>query len=176
MRRNRLETTLNADTAFAEAAELLAKRGIKFTAIRRAVFELLCRESKAVGAYALVSAMEKESGRRIAPQTVYRTLEILEAEGLVAHLPNTKSYVARLPHKQAETSLFFVCSKCGLTVECQDSNVGRAVRSSANAIGFASSARVIDLAGMCKQCSVSAKVIRKPERSISKTRNLSPRD
>lgn len=157
MKRHKLESASNADATLVAARELLAKRGIAFTVIRGSIFELLCRESKAVSAYALVSAFEKESGRRITPQTVYRALDFLEQQGLVAHLLNTRTYVARSPDYDDETSLYFVCSACGITAESKDRHVERAVRLSANTIGFVARGCVIDLAGLCRQCSLARK-------------------
>jgi|SRR5450432_1271679 Fur family transcriptional regulator, zinc uptake regulator len=167
MRRHRVETELNADAALVAAAELLAQRGKKFTAIRRSVLKLLCREPKAVSAYTLVLAFENESGRRIAPNTVYRALDFLQEQGLVAHLLNTRTYVARLPYHDEETFLFFVCSRCGITAECRDPHVERAVRLSASTIGFVAHARGIDLAGICKQCSLVVKVGQKSRRAAA---------
>jgi Fur family zinc uptake transcriptional regulator len=143
-----------ADAALADAAELLVRRGLKLTSIRRSVLGLLCREQKAFGAYDLVTAFAKQSGRRITPCTVYRVRDFLEKHGLVAHLANSRDYVARRPQERAETSLFFVCSQCGVTTECQNPHVERVVHSAANAIGFVASARAIDVEGMCKQCSL----------------------
>lgn len=158
MRRRKVEVTLNADAALIAALELLAKRGKKLTALRRGILKLLCHEPKAIGAYALVSAVEKESGRRIAPQTVYRTLDFLEQQGLVAHLLSTRTYVACSPNNDEETSVFFVCGRCGITAQCRDPHVEQAVRLSADAIGFVAPARVIDLAGVCNPCSQTSKV------------------
>jgi len=131
------------------------------------VLKLLRREQKAIGAYDLVSEFATESGRHIAPNTVYRTLDFLEEQGLVAHLANSRAYVARMPHEGAETSVFFVCSKCGVTTECQEPHIERAVRSAAIAIGFVARARAIDIEGVCKQCPQDRKGERASHRAFA---------
>jgi Fur family zinc uptake transcriptional regulator len=136
----------------ADAAEFLAKRGMKFTEVRRSILNLLYRENRAVGAYDLRAAFEKECGRRVTPTTVYRALDFFERQGLVTHLANTRTYIARRPLQGAENSVFFVCNKCGATAESQDPEVERAIRAAANAIGFYTHARAIDVDGICRRC------------------------
>jgi Fur family transcriptional regulator, zinc uptake regulator len=153
MKRSRLKAATDGKAILSNAAELLARRGMRFTAVRRLVLELLCREQKAIGAYDLASAFGAVSGRRVAANTVYRALDFLAEQGLVAHLSSTRTYVARRPHGGTESSVFFVCTECGETTERQESDVARAVRTAANAIGFIARARAIDVDGVCKQCS-----------------------
>lgn len=136
----------------ASAAELLAKRGMKFTEVRRSVLKLLFRGNKAVGAYDLAAALEKECGRRITPTTVYRALDFLEQQGLVAHLASTRTYVVRRPPQGAGNSVMFVCNKCGATAESQVPEVQRVIRLAASAIGFYTHARAIDVEGTCRRC------------------------
>jgi Fur family zinc uptake transcriptional regulator len=115
--------------------------------------DLLCRERKAVGAYDLAAAHEKESGRRTAPYAIYRALEFLEKHGLVAHLASTHAYVACVPRRSGKTSLFFVCGECGVTTERESPDVERMVRVAADAIGFSARLRAIDVEGVCRKCS-----------------------
>jgi Fur family zinc uptake transcriptional regulator len=136
----------------ADAAALLAKRGMKFTEVRRSVLKLLFRGNKALGAYDLAAAFEKECGRRVTPTTVYRALDFLQQQGLVAHLSSTRTYVIRGPILGAENFTFFVCTKCGVTARNQDPEVERMIRVAASAIGFATHARAMDVEGLCRRC------------------------
>jgi Fur family zinc uptake transcriptional regulator len=113
----------------------------------------LCRKQKAIGAYDLAAAHQKESGRRTEAYGIYRALEFLEAQGLVAHLAGTRTFVACTPRQGIETSLFFVCSKCGLTSERRDPDVEKMIHLAADAIGFHARVRAIDVEGVCKKCS-----------------------
>ena len=153
VRRRRVDGFANVDAVLAAAAELLARRGERFTNVRRSVLQLLYQEQKAVGAYDLVPIYEKALGRRIVANTVYRALDFLEQQGLVAHLANTRTYVAREPHEGREASLFFVCRRCAVAIECDEPKIQRAVGASACAVGFIAHARAIDVEGICKACS-----------------------
>ena len=64
------------------AEALCAERGRQLTTLRRRVLELIAEQDHPVGAYELIDRLSAERGRT-APPTVYRTLEFLQAEGLV---------------------------------------------------------------------------------------------
>jgi Fur family zinc uptake transcriptional regulator len=146
------QPAVDTNTALTTAAEYLAARGVTFTPLQRSVLELLYVEKKATGAYDLTASFEKHFGRRVRPNTVYRTLDFLENHGLVVHLASTRAYVACTPHELAEVLVFFVCSKCGMATECRESRIGHAIRHSAGAIGFVTHTRAVDLKGVCKRC------------------------
>jgi Fur family transcriptional regulator, zinc uptake regulator len=136
------------------ATEILAQRGVQFTALRRWVLTLLCHEPKAIGAYELASAYEQQHGCRVATNSIYRVLEFLERHGLVVHLPGGHTYAARLPRAESQISMFFVCSQCGAAAEQEAAQVEQSVRHAASAIGFVVRPRIIEVDGLCKRCSV----------------------
>jgi Fur family zinc uptake transcriptional regulator len=112
--------------------------------------------SPATGAYDLKASFERKYGRSVRPNTIYRTLDFFEEQGLVVHLASTRAYAARVIRESndfALTSLFLVCQKCGQTIECHDSRIGSAIRRSADAIGFVTRMRAVDLEGICRECS-----------------------
>jgi Fur family zinc uptake transcriptional regulator len=147
----------SVDAAIASAAEILSVRGVQFTALRRSIFALLCCTPKAMGAYDLLSAYERESERRTAPASVYRALDCLEQQGLVVHLASTHTYVARRRPKSPQTCLFFICSKCGRTSERIATQIERSVHRAARAIGFVAIASFLEVKGVCKRCSSDGK-------------------
>jgi len=87
--------TWDPGAILSRATQLLEKRGMQVTPLRRSVLELLYAEKKAIGAYDLTAASERQLGRRLRPNTVYRTLDFLEEQGLVVHLASTRAYAAR---------------------------------------------------------------------------------
>jgi len=168
MRHSSSDVGVNASAELARAEKFLANRGLKFTPLRRSVLELLYIRRKAIGAYDLAASFEKKYGRSVVPNSIYRTLDFLEEQGLVVHLASTRTYAARVireNNKLAETSLFFVCKKCGRTIECHESRIGSAIRRSADAIGFVTRMRAVDLEGICREC--SSKLDGKTKRSVS---------
>ena len=140
------------ESALMSADRLLSARLAEFTPLRRDVLRLLYERGKATGAYDLVFAYQQRIGRRVAANTIYRTLNFLEQHRLVAHLPSQRRYVATvLPHEH-EATIFFVCSACGTTAERQETGVERAVHRAANAIGFQAAKRAIEVDGLCARC------------------------
>ena len=143
----------NSSAILAEAAKLLADRGVKFTPIRRSVLELLCRNKKAIGAYEIASSFEHEYGRTVVPNTVYRALEFLEEQGLVVHLMSTRAYALNGFQQHAIPNVFFVCMSCKMISEMVDPHLVQAARSGADKIHFNTSTRPIEIQGSCMQCS-----------------------
>ena len=135
-----------------EAAErLCARRGARLTEIRRRVLELVWRSHQPVGAYAILERLGRERGR-VAPPTVYRALDFLIAHGLVHRIASLNAYIGCAHPGRDHIGQFLVCSACGSAAELDDRRIDRAIRSGAEAAGFAVERPVIELAGRCPNC------------------------
>ena len=135
-----------------EAAErLCARRGARLTEIRRRVLELVWRSHQPVGAYAILERLGHERGR-VAPPTVYRALDFLIAHGLAHRIASLNAYIGCARPESEHIGQFLVCSDCGSAAELDDRRIDRAVRSGAEAAGFAVERPVIELAGRCPNC------------------------
>ena len=144
----------HADCASAalEAAErLCVRRGARLTEIRRRVLELVWRSHQPVGAYAILERLGRERGR-VAPPTVYRALEFLIAHGLVHRIASRNAFIGCAHPDRDHIGQFLVCSDCGSAAELDDRRIDRAIRSGAEAAGFAVERPVIELAGRCPNC------------------------
>jgi Fur family zinc uptake transcriptional regulator len=136
----------------AESAErLCARRGARLTEIRRRVLELVWRSHQPVGAYAILERLARER-RSVAPPTVYRALDFLMAHGLVHRIASLNAYIGCAHPDRHHIGQFLVCSACGSTAELDDARIDRAIRSGAEAAGFAVERPVIELAGRCPNC------------------------
>lgn len=51
--------------------------GLRLTALRRRVLELVWQSHKPLGAYDILAVLSEQDGRRAAPPTVYRALDFL---------------------------------------------------------------------------------------------------
>jgi len=69
--------------ALAEAETICARQGLRLTALRKRVLELVWASHKPLGAYDILGVLSDEDGRRAAPPTVYRALDFLLENGLV---------------------------------------------------------------------------------------------
>ncbi len=134
------------------AAEALCRaRGRQLTPLRRRVLELIAEQDHPVGAYELIDRLSAERGRT-APPTIYRTLEFLQAEGLVHRIESRNAFVA-CPHpERPHATQFFICKDCGATFEIHDQRLAAAIADQAEAEDFAIERQVVEVTGRCRAC------------------------
>lgn len=135
----------------ADAEHLCWARRVRLTAQRRRVLEIVAEHHRAVGAYEILEKLA-EDGRRPAPISVYRALDFLIGQGLVHRLASLNAYVACQNPSTRHGAWFLICRHCGMIGEMADSRVGRAIVAAASDRGFAVSAPVVEVAGLCVNC------------------------
>ena len=136
-----------------EMATILCKeRGAQFTKLRRRILELLWEGNRPMGAYELIGALTQDLTRRVAPQTVYRALEFLTSQGLVARIESRNAYVPSTHPERHQDCLFFICSTCRAVEELEDQRLENLISKNAAQIGFRTSRRVIEVEGTCAAC------------------------
>jgi Fur family zinc uptake transcriptional regulator len=136
--------------AAAEAA--CTARGAQLTALRREVFELLLLRGGRAKAYDLQDDLQARHGR-VAPTTIYRTLDFLMAQRLVHRVDAMNAFVAcdhDHPHAHA---MLVVCTQCGDVAEWHDDQALAALDTRLQQAhpGFGESA--IEIKGTCRDCS-----------------------
>ena len=139
------------DSALDEAAALCARRGVRLTALRRRVLELVWEGHQPAGAYAILDALRAED-RKAAPPTVYRALEFLHAHGLVHRIESLNAYIGCVRPDQPHAGQFLICEACGATVELQDDEINEAVGRSASRLGFQALRQTVEVTGLCPDC------------------------
>ena len=127
-------------------------RGAQFTKLRRRILELLWEGNRPMGAYDLIGALTQYLSRRVAPQTVYRALEFLTSQGLVARIESRNAYVPFTHPERHQDCLFFICSTCRAVKELEDQRLENLISKNAAQIGFRTSRRVIEVEGTCAAC------------------------
>ena len=105
-----------------------------------------------MGAYELIEIFTQDVSRRVAPQTVYRALQFLTSQGLVAKIESRNAYVALTHPERGQDCLFFICNTCGATKEWEDQRLENLIIETAAQIGFFASRRVIEVEGTCTAC------------------------
>ncbi len=136
----------------AMAATLCKLRGAQFTKLRRRILVLLWEGNRPMGAYDLIGALTQYLSRRVAPQTVYRALEFLTSQGLVARIESRNAYVPLTHPERDQDCLFFICNTCGAAEELEDQRLENLLLETAAQIGFRASRRVIEVEGTCTTC------------------------
>ena len=142
-----------AADAMAHAEQVCARRGQKFTPIRRQVLQALLSSHRPLGAYEVIDELAM-SMPRPAPITVYRALDFLIANGLVHRIESRNAYHACAAHDHDSTSAvaFLICERCGLVGEIPAAPVAQSLTAAARASGFIPKLSVVEIAGTCAHC------------------------
>ncbi|MDP6353107.1 MAG: Fur family transcriptional regulator [Alphaproteobacteria bacterium] len=137
--------------AVAAAAELCAARGVRLTALRRRVLELIWRHHRPVGAYELLDLM-RANGRAAAPPTVYRALAFLSEHGLVHRIDSMNAYLGCAAPGATHRAHFLICEDCGEAAEIIDNELRRAVGRCTGRAGFEVRTETVEITGVCARC------------------------
>jgi Fur family zinc uptake transcriptional regulator len=134
-----------------DAEDVCAGRKVRLTLQRRRVLEIVAESHAAIGAYEILEHLAR-GGKRPAPVTVYRALDFLMAHGLVHRLASLNAYIACPRPGAHDGAQFLICKRCGTIGELCDRSVHRAIANAASDVGFAVSAPVVEVAGLCLDC------------------------
>ena len=134
------------------AVAICEARGVRMTALRRRVLELLWASGRPTGAYELLEAVKRRDSRPVGPPTVYRALEFLMAQRLVSKVESLNAYLPCAHPERDHDCLFFICGGCRASVELEDPRIGGLLDEDAAVLGFVTTRRTIEIEGMCAQC------------------------
>lgn len=132
------------------AEGMCAGRGVRLTALRRRVLELVWESHRPIGAYGVLDALLKE--QRAAPPTVYRALEFLQEHGLVHRIASLNAFVGCVRPGKPHEGQFFICETCKESVEVSDESVAEAVSGAARTAGFSVQHQTVEMFGTCLRC------------------------
>jgi len=138
-------------SAIQTAEKLCHERGLRFTAIRRRVLELVWDSHKPIGAYAILESLGEES-KSAAPPTVYRALDFLIEAGLVHRLDSLNAYIGCPDPASRHAGQFLICTNCRTVAELGDSDVEKFVAGKAGELGFTAIRQMLEIEGLCKLC------------------------
>lgn len=139
------------DALLLEAERRCAERRQRLTPQRRRVLTVIADGHTAIGAYEIMDRLA-EVGSRPAPISVYRALDFLMAVGLVHRLASLNAFVACAGPEWAHGAQFLICHGCGVVGELNDAAVDRAIGTAAAAAGFAVTAPLVEVTGLCRSC------------------------
>jgi Fur family transcriptional regulator, zinc uptake regulator len=142
--------------ALGRARARCGELGVKWTALREQVFRHVATSHKPVSAYELIERLAKD-GKRLAPVSVYRILDVLQGAGLVHRLESRNAFFAcMMEHRAAPETLALVCEGCERVVEVEAADAFRAIGLSSKASGFRARAIVVEVTGLCAECDGAA--------------------
>lgn len=140
--------------ALATAEALCRERGLRFTAIRRLVLELVWDSHKPIGAYDILDALNR-AGKKAAPPTVYRALEFLIEADLVHRLDSLNAFIGCPDPSSSHTGQFLICRGCRSVAELDDAEIDALVRDKAGDLGFSAVHPMLEIQGLCRACSAA---------------------
>lgn len=144
--------------ALRHAEDACAQQGARLTSVRRRVLELLWESHQPQTAYELLHRLEQQDGRPVAPPTVYRALEFLQAHGLAHRLASLNAFIGCSADCAAEAGngrrslQFLICQGCHHVAELHSPRLESALSAEAEAQGFALGPSVLELVGLCPRC------------------------
>lgn len=139
--------------AVAAAESRCARLGVRLTDLRRRVLELVWSSHKPITAYELLD-MLRQDHRSAAPPTVYRALDFLLEHGLIHRIEVLNAFIGCPDPEHAHRGMFLICNQCRRVDEVPESApFRRAIRQEAERLHFAVRATMVEVIGLCADCS-----------------------
>lgn len=143
-----------ADQAtIAAARAALTAAGEQWTPMREAVFAQLSKQHSPISAYDIADQLSQERGKRVAPNSVYRILDLFVAKSIAMRIESANAYLANCHPGESQDCVFLVCDQCGDAKHFDDAEVSRTVRALADREGFRADRPVLEIRGRCEDCS-----------------------
>ena len=137
----------------ADAAQAtLEAKDEQWTPMRAAIFDALAAEEKPASAYDIADTVSKARGKRVAPNSVYRILDLFVANNIAMRVESANAYIANAHPGCHHDCIFLVCDSCGQVDEFVDDALNRCLGSWAHGNAFALAHSNIELHGKCSAC------------------------
>ncbi len=106
-----------------------------------------------ISAYELIDRLRGKA--TLAPQTVYRSLGRLIADGRAHRLESINAFVACRHPSHASVAAFAICDKCGTVTEFDEAGAAELLSAWAKRQRFAVREMTLELQGRCADCGAS---------------------
>ena len=134
------------------AQNALVDAGEQWTDMRADVFAALAGRERPASAYDLAESVSSLRGRRVAPNSVYRILDLFVRTNLARRVESANAYIANSHPGCRHDCIFLICEGCGQIVHIDDDKLTGALVAAAHQSGFADVRPVIELRGFCATC------------------------
>lgn len=142
----------HGETLADAARHNLEAAGEKWTDTRAAIFEALAGFSRPASAYDIAELVSTARKKRVAPNSVYRILDLFVATNLAMRVESANAYLANSHPGCEHDCIFLVCDTCGEATHIDDDALSAKVRGVAREQGFNSIRPVIEVRGICQKC------------------------
>ena len=138
--------------ALTKAHDACSQAGAKLTPLREKVLALIWRNHQPLGAYDLIDMLAESSERRIAPPTVYRTLDFLLNIGLIHRINSLNAYIGCSSPHTLHPSYFLICTHCKNASEITTSVISQAIDDIGRQAHFSIKQQWLEVLGVCHEC------------------------
>ena len=143
---------LSGEQLIDAAREALIATGEQWTSMREAVFVELARFERPTSAYDIADRLSELRGKRVAPNSIYRILDLFVSKGLAVRIESSNAYLVNSHPGCNHDCIFLVCEECGDAAHVDDNEVSRAVRALIGRRQFQADKPVLEIRGLCRQC------------------------
>lgn len=138
--------------ALTKALHICQAQGAKLTPLRQQVFELVWQSHISLGAYELLDQLAQVTGKRVAPPTVYRTLDFLLELGLIHKINSLNTYIGCISPSSQHQAYLMICKHCKIVLELDSKSVQNELERSVADSGFLLESSTVELVGSCPNC------------------------
>ena len=128
----------------------------QLTPLRRRVLDIFSGSAAPLGAYAILEELSRREGKQVAPPTVYRTLDFFLEHGFLHRIESLNTYARCAHFDHAHESALLICEKCGRSDEIEDKALASALDGAAQKLGFRPKRRMVEMIGLCRDCTKAA--------------------
>ena len=149
------------------ARSALTAAGEQWTAMRGDVFEALAARERPASAYEIAESVGRRRGKRVAPNSVYRILDLFVRTNLARRIESANAYLAN-PHPGCRHDcIFLICDACGQAFHLDDDRLTGALRDAGRTAGFADLRPVVEIRGRCAACGEAPLFADQPDSSAA---------
>ena len=134
------------------AQDALEKGGEAWTDMRAQIFDAVAEIGKPASAYEIADIVSQKRGKRVAPNSVYRILDLFVRTNLARRVESINAYIANSHPGCVHDCIFLVCDSCGNATHIDDDGLSRSVRRTAESAGYVDIRPVIEVRGRCAAC------------------------
>ena len=136
-----------------EAKSVLTAAGEQWTPMREDVFAALAEHGRPASAYDIAEAVGHQRGRRVAANSVYRILDLFVRSNLANRIESANAYLVNSHPGCRHDCIFLICDDCGAASHLDDDRLTGALREAGRSAGFAEVRPVVEIRGLCAECS-----------------------
>ena len=139
--------------SLANAAQTALERaGEAWTDMRAQIFDTVAEIGKPASAYEIADIVSQKRGKRVAPNSVYRILDLFVRTNLANRIESANAYLANVHPGCRHDCIFLICDTCGSATHIDDDSLTGNVRKAAEAAGFHAVRPVVEVRGTCADC------------------------